>query len=60
MRNSKVVSTWLGNNFKLLLEQCPKSDADAEYMSKIPYVSVVGCLMCVMVCTIPNLEQALS
>lgn len=29
-------------------------------MSKIPYVSAVGCLMYDMVCTIPDLAQTIS
>lgn len=52
--NLKVVSTPLVNHFNLSLDQCPKTYIEVEYMSKVPYDIVVGCLMYVMVCTIPD------
>lgn len=60
MSNAKIVSTPLANHFKLSLDQCPKTGAEAEYMSKVPYASAVGCLMYAMVCTRPDLAQAVS
>lgn len=60
MSKAKHVSTQLENNFKLYLEQCPNTDLEIEDMSKIPYFSTVGCLMYVIVCTRPNLAQAVS
>jgi hypothetical protein len=54
------MSTPLANHFKLSLDDCLKTDAEAKYMSKVPYVSVVGCLMYVMVCIRPDLAQAVS
>ncbi|XP_058776952.1 secreted RxLR effector protein 161-like [Vicia villosa] len=60
MSISKVVSTPLSNLFKISLDQCPKIDAEVEYMSNVPYASVVGCLMYVMVCTRLDLAQAVS
>lgn len=54
MSSSKVVSILLTNHFKPLLDQCQKTNAEVEYLSKVPYVSVVGCLMHVMVC--PRLD----
>src|ERR1044072_2289768 len=60
MRRSKPVSTPLANHFKLSLEQCPKTEVEQQAMSKIPYASAVGCLMYVMVCTRPDLAQAVS
>ena len=51
MSNSKVLTTPLENHFKLSLDQCPKIDAEAKYMSKVYYASVVHYLMYVMVCT---------
>lgn len=53
----KIVDTPLANKFKLSLDQFPKTDAEAEYMSTTPYYKIVGCLMYVMVCTIPNLAK---
>lgn len=49
--NLKAMSTPQANHLKLSLDQCPKIDAEVKYMSKVPYVSVIGCLMYVMVCT---------
>ncbi|CAL0318564.1 unnamed protein product [Lupinus luteus] len=60
MSNAQVVSTPLANHFKLSLDQCPKTDEEKKYMSKVPYASAVGCLMYAMVCTRPNLVQAVS
>lgn len=36
MSNLKVVSTPLVNQFKFLLDKCPKPYAKVEYMSKVP------------------------
>src|ERR1044072_9500866 len=55
-----TVSTPLANNFKISLEQCPKSDAELNVMSKIPYATKVGCLMYDVVCTRTDLAQAAS
>ena len=60
MENAKPISTPLANHFKLSIAQCPKTDDDVQDMSKIPYASVVGCLMYVMVCTRLDLAQAVS
>ena len=60
MSRSKPVSTPLANHFKLSLEHCPKTEAEQQAMSKIPYASAVGCLMYAMVCTRPDLAQAVS
>ena len=60
MSNAKPVSTPLAKHFKLSLDQCPKTNAEVEYMSKVPYVSAVGWLMYVMVCTKPNLAHVVS
>ncbi|KAK4409353.1 putative enzymatic polyprotein [Sesamum angolense] len=55
MSKAKSVSTPLANHSKLSLEQCPKTDREIEDMAKVPYASVVDCLMYEMVCTRPNL-----
>lgn len=39
MSNSKAMSNPLANHFKLSLDKCPKTYAQAEYMSKVPYAS---------------------
>ncbi|KAL0454797.1 UNVERIFIED_CONTAM: Retrovirus-related Pol polyprotein from transposon TNT 1-94 [Sesamum latifolium] len=60
MSKAKPVSTPLANHFKLSSEQCPKTDREIEDMAKVPYASVVGCLMYAMVCTHPDLAHAVS
>jgi hypothetical protein len=60
MENAKPVSTPLANHFCLSTSQCPKTVEETEDMSKVPYASVVGCLMYAMVCTWPDLAHAVS
>ena len=60
MKNAKSVSTFLANHFCLSTSQCPKTIEEIEDMSKVPYVSVVECLMYAMVNTRPDLAHALS
>jgi hypothetical protein len=44
----------------LSAEQYASSDEDIEYMSKVPYCSVIDSLMYVMVCSRPDLSYAMS
>ena len=60
MNNAKPVSTPLANHFRLSTNQCPKTDDEMKDMSKVPYVSVVGCLMYAMVYTRPDLAHAVN
>jgi hypothetical protein len=60
MYGSKLVSTSIAPHFKLSSSQCPTTDSDIEYMSKVPYSRVVGCLMYAMVCSRPDLSHAMS
>ena len=60
MGNAKPMSIPLANHFKLSTVQCPKTDSEKDDMSKVPYASVVGCLMYAMVCTRPDLAQGVS
>ncbi|KAE8721388.1 hypothetical protein F3Y22_tig00016106pilonHSYRG00031 [Hibiscus syriacus] len=60
MSSAKPVSTLLANHFKLSSEQCPKTDKEAEDMTKVLYSNVVGCLMYAMVCTRPDLALVVS
>nr|GEU62740.1 hypothetical protein [Tanacetum cinerariifolium] len=48
------------SHFRLSTTCAPQTEAEIEYMSRIPYASVVGNLMYVMVCTRPNIAQAIS
>ncbi|KAE8691598.1 Transducin/WD40 repeat-like superfamily protein isoform 2 [Hibiscus syriacus] len=38
----------------------PKTNEEREYMAKVPYVSAVGSLMYAMVCTRPDISQAVG
>jgi hypothetical protein len=60
MENAKLVSTPLVNHFRLSTSQCPRSVEETEDMSKVLYASAVGCLMYAMVCTRPDIAQAVS
>ena len=57
---SKPVSTPLAPHFKLSASMSPKNDTEREYMSKVLYASVVGSLMYAMVCTRPDISQAVG
>ena len=60
MHNAKSVSTPIAPHFKLSALQCASTDEDFEYMSRVPYSSVVGSLMYAMVCSRPDLSYAMS
>ena len=45
MQNEKPISTPLAIHFKLSKEMCPETQEEIDYMSKIPYSSVIGSLM---------------
>ena len=51
MHDAKSVSTPIAPHFKLSALQCPSSDKEIEYMSRVPYSSAVGSLMYAMVCS---------
>ena len=57
---TKPVSTPLVPHFKLSASQCPKTEEEQEYMSKVPYSNAVGCLMYAMVCTRPDISHAVG
>ena len=48
------------NHFRLSTTKCPKTNDEVQDMSKVPYASEVACLMYEMVCTRPDLAQAVS
>jgi len=51
MNNVKPVSVPLASHFKLSSSLCHNTDEEKEYMSRISYANVVGCLIYAMVCT---------
>jgi hypothetical protein len=60
MQSAKAVGTPLGSHFKLSQGQSPKTDAEREYMAKVPYTSAVGSLMYAMVNTRPDIAHAVG
>jgi len=60
MTDSKPISTLLSEKEKLSAMIKVQAQADQDYMSKVPYSSVVGSLMYVMVCTRPDLAYVVS
>jgi hypothetical protein len=60
MHDSKPVSTPIALHFKLSSSHSLSTDSEFEYMSKVPYSSVVGSLMYDMVCSCPDLYYAMS
>ena len=57
---TKPVSTPLAPHFKFSASLSPKNDAEREYMAKVPYANAVGSLMYAMVCTRPDISQAVG
>ena len=57
---TKSVSTPLGPHFKLSADMSPKDEDEREYMSRVLYTNDVGSLMYAMVCTRPNISQAVG
>jgi hypothetical protein len=60
MHRSKAAATPLAAHFKLSADLSPKTDSERKYMERIQYSSAVGSLMYLMVCTRPDLAQAVS
>jgi ATP-binding cassette subfamily B (MDR/TAP) protein 1 len=60
MNNSKLVCSLFARHFKLSSMQCPSSDEERNEMKKVPYASVVGYLMYVMVCTRPDIAHTVG
>ena len=60
MHDAKPVGTPLAGHFKLSKEQCPQTQQEADYMSKVPYASAIGSLMYAMVCTRPDIAHAVG
>ena len=60
MHDAKSANTPIAPHFKLSFSDFPSTDEDFEYMSRVPYSSVVGSLMYAMVCSRPDLSFAMS
>jgi hypothetical protein len=51
MQDCKPVKVPIPVGERITIEQCPKTQEEIEDMVHVPYASVVGILMYVMVCT---------
>ncbi|XP_072052143.1 secreted RxLR effector protein 161-like [Arachis hypogaea] len=60
MKNAKSVVTPLAPHFRLSSKQSPIRAEDKAYMENVPYASAVSSLMYAMVCTRPDISQAVS
>ena len=60
MKNAKFVSIPLAGHMKLSKKMCPTAREEKENMAKVPYSSVVGNLMYVMVCTRPDIAHTVG
>ncbi|KAH9678909.1 Integrase catalytic domain-containing protein [Citrus sinensis] len=60
MQDCKSISTPLPVNFKLSSSMCPSNEAERKEMSRVPYASAVGSLMFAMICTRPDITQAVG
>ena len=58
--HTKAVSTPLTSHFKLFAQLSPSTNTEQEYMLQVPYSNAVGSLMYAMVCTRPDISQAVS
>ncbi|KAK8916316.1 hypothetical protein KSP39_PZI023164 [Platanthera zijinensis] len=60
MADCKPVGAPMPVGNKLSAEMCPKTHEEMEDMVKVPYASAVGSLMYAMVCTRPDIAQAVG
>lgn len=60
MQDVNSVSTPLAAHFKLSAALSQQTEKEVEHMSRVPYASAVGSLMYAMVCTTPDISQAIS
>ncbi len=60
MKHAKLVSTPLGDHFKLSRKSCPSLNKEKENMASIHYSSTVGSLKYTMVCTRPDIAHAVG
>ena len=60
MHDCKLVSTLLPMNYKLSSSMIPSNEVKRMELSQALYVSMMGSLMFVMICTRPNIAQAMG
>ena len=60
MHDCKLIFTPLLVNFQLSSSMCPNNEAERKEMSRVPYATAVGSLMLAMICTRPDIAQAVG
>jgi len=60
MQDCKPISTPLLINYKLSSGMIPSNEAERMEMSQVPYALAVGSLMYAMICTRPDIAQAMG
>ena len=60
IENCNSIDTPMAKGKKLSNNLCPKTPEQKERMEKVSYVSVVGSLMYVISCTIPDIFYAVG
>ena len=60
MEGAKAISTPMPLHIQLSSTGSPISEKDKAYMEKVPYAIAVGSLMYAMVCTRPDIAQAVG
>nr|XP_033509720.1 secreted RxLR effector protein 161-like [Nicotiana tomentosiformis] len=60
MQDSSPVETPISKGHTLGSQMCPKTPEETERMSRVPYRSIIGSLMYAMVCTRPDICQAVG
>ena len=60
MKNSKRCLISIRHEISLSKSMSPKSPKERANMDRIPYVSAIGSIMYVIICTRPDIVQALS
>ena len=60
MTNLKHMSTPCTSHYKLSDEQSPKTIEEKHYIDNIPYTSIVGFVMYIIICTCPNIAYVVS
>ena len=60
MQNAKPITAPLATPFIHSFALCPQLDEEVDWMSTVPYSSVVASLMYSMVCSHPNLAYVVS
>lgn len=60
MQDCKPISTPLPINYKISSSMNPSNEAERMEMYRVPYASAAGSLMYAMICTRPDIAQAVG